>query len=131
MSDRIRKQDTSIAKHGHLHVLPNELLLEIMSYLDPPVALEYVFDPADRQPPPRFGRREALIALSETCRSLRQFFRPFIWERIEVCSGLRISRPPIILQHSQERKKKRDFSREILRQLRVATMDPNLSQHVR
>ena len=107
--------------HCHLHVLLTELLLEIMSHLDPPITLE-----------PCFGRREALIALSETCQRLRHIFRPLIWERIEVCSGLRIRNPPTILKRGHERKKMQDFSTEILRQLRVATvMDPTLSQYVK
>ena len=117
----------------NLHALPPELLLEIMSHLDSPVALvDYShFDP--RCPRFQVRRREALIALSETCRTLRQFFSPFVWERIEVRSGLKIRKPPTVLQGgSHETKKMREFSGEILRQLKVATViDPTLSQHVR
>jgi len=102
--------------HCHLHVLPTELLLEIMSHLDPPIT-------------PCFGRREALIALSETCQRLRHISRPLIWERIEVCSGLRFRNHPTMSKCGYETKK---ISTEILRQLRVATvMDPTLSQYVR
>ena len=117
--------------------LPDELLLEIISHFEAvdPLAPEEISSLSDSDlnlpTPHHFKRRDALIALSKTCRRLRRVFRPFVWERIEVRSGMTVGQPARLLEHSRARAKKKDFSKELLRQLGVATTDPTLVQCVR
>ena len=70
--------------------LPLELIMEIVSHFDclPIITskLNYGLFGAD----PRFSGRyleriDALRALSQTCRSLRNLFFPLLWERLEPC----------------------------------------------
>ena len=116
-----------------LSVFPDELLLEIISHLNipPPPASSSVTAPVhETSVPSRFERQEALISLSETCRSLRKFLRPYIWDRIEVREGMKVGKRE--LNHGSSREKKKEFSGEILRQLQVTTvMDPTLAQYVK
>ena len=112
-----------------MSTLPNELLLEIVSH--------FPSDPLTLSAPSttHIARREALRSLSEVCRNFRRVFRPYLWQRVEVYAGLRAGTQ--ILRHSigtcvKVPKPKRDFMKELLRQLNVVTIqDPGLAQHVR
>jgi hypothetical protein len=107
-----------------LALFPDELLLEILSYypeceLDPNE--EYSKQDADAQ----FARREALIALSQTCRNLRRFLRPYIWRRIEVFIGMRVSAGEVLNTEEQ-------LALELVRQLEIVTIrDPDLAGYVK
>ncbi|KDR77323.1 hypothetical protein GALMADRAFT_139316 [Galerina marginata CBS 339.88] len=100
---------------------PDELLLEIMHYF-PDIPLPTIeWKPFDADA--HIERREALFSLSQSCSNLRRFFRPYIWNRIEVVSGMRFLRGG--------RKSDRTINVEILRQLEVVTIrDPRLAQYV-
>jgi len=117
----------------YLLILPDELLLEIISHFKAvdPLAPDETSDVPNPPTPHRFGRRDDLIALSKTCRRLRRVFRPFIWERIEVRKGMTVGQPARVLEHGRLRSQKKDFLKELLRQLGVATTDPTLAQCVR
>ncbi len=135
LSDRARLE---LVRNTHgLPVFPDELLLEIISYFNipPPAPSPSVVAVlrGSSVPMSRFEGREALISLSETCRNLRKSLRSYIWDHIEVCSGMRVGkRRNDILEWHPSRKKKRAFSGEILRQLQVTTvMDPTLAQYVK
>ena len=87
----------------------------------------------------QIARREVLRSLSEVCQNLRQVFRPYLWQRVEVYAGLRAGSGMQILSHrmivrSCEKipKPKKDFVTELSRQLNVVTIqDPGLAHHVR
>lgn len=109
--------------------LPDELLLEIISHFELPPT------PSARRPSAfqnrdRFQRREALIALSSTCRNLRRVFHPYIWDRIEVFSGMMIRGR--IVERDELKSKKETFYKELLRQLNIVTrLHPAFAKHVR
>jgi len=119
------------SKTGLLN-LPDELLLEILSNypsLPTPTSAKWCTD-IDQ----RVTRRDALCALSQTCRKLWKFFRPFIWKNLEVCMGMQIlsgtSRLP--MSHPTRKERQAPFYRELYRQLDVVTVhDPSLAEHVR
>jgi len=115
-------------KHGLLD-LPDELLLEILSHYPSLLALASSSD-IDQH----MARRDALCALSQTCRKLWRFFRPFIWNSVDVCMGMQVlsgtTRLPI--RHPNRKDAQAPFYRELYRQLDVVTMhDPSLAKHVR
>jgi hypothetical protein len=67
--------------------LPHELLLEIPQYLGPIVNLA---DPSGRWDAAfsyeKYSIRTlTLTALSQTCRALRAFFLPLVWQYLNVC----------------------------------------------
>ncbi|KAJ3517510.1 hypothetical protein NLJ89_g450 [Agrocybe chaxingu] len=69
-----------------LAILSDELLLEIMSSYPPSSLLNeesgrYSVYPLSSTP----TRHETLLALSQTCRNLRRFFRPYVWQCLELC----------------------------------------------
>ena len=135
LSARARLDLETRNTHG-LHVFPDELLLEIISHFNippPPPSSSVTAVVRNTSVPSPFERREALISLSETCCSLRQFLRPYIWDCIEVRNGMKVGkrgRQNILDQESREKKK--EFSGEILRQLQVTTvMDLTLGQYVK
>src|SRR6266545_2831576 len=115
-----------------LPVLPDELLLEIISYfIVPPPPSSSATAVHGASVPCRFERREALTSLLETCQSLRMFLRPYLWDRIEVCSRMIVGNHEQhnILEYHPSRIKKKAFSWEILRQLEVTTViNPTLAQ---
>ena len=105
--------------------LADELLLEILSYF-PPVPLSH-----DCYQPTRL-RRETLLALSQTCSRLRRFYRPFIWERIEVYTGMLLDNGVMLDQYENRGQGSEGYALELLRQLGMVTIeDPTLAQHVR
>jgi len=109
--------------------LPDELLLEILSHY--PSLLALASSDGSNQCMPR---RDALGALSQTCRKLWRFFRPFIWNNIDVCMGMKVisgmDRLPI--RHPNRKDAQAPFYHELYRQLDVVTVhDPSLAKHVR
>ncbi|KAK0227377.1 hypothetical protein EDD85DRAFT_974958 [Armillaria nabsnona] len=110
-----------------LPVLPNELLLEILSYwpsIPIPAKDRRVFSERYMQ------RFHALLALSQTCRSLRNVFLPLVWERLEA----RVSRKPLLppLYHRKLILPwKKEVGTELVRQLEVVTIrDPTLAVYI-
>lgn len=113
----VRENTTGLA------ILPDELLLEILSYYpesEPDPNEEYSKEDADAH----FARRERLITLSQTCRNLRRFLRPYVWRRIEVFTGMRVSAGEVL--DNQEK-----LALELLRQLEIVTIrDSELAEYV-
>ncbi|KAF8968405.1 hypothetical protein BDZ97DRAFT_1916239 [Flammula alnicola] len=110
-----------------LSVFPDELLLEILSYYPGASGTNLQSDCIDVNA--RVARREALDSLSQTCRNLRKFFRPYIWECIEVCSGMQVG--DTVLEGGTTRRD-RNFALELLRQLEIVTIrDPSLAEYVK
>ncbi|KAK0200097.1 hypothetical protein DFS33DRAFT_1367023 [Desarmillaria ectypa] len=107
-------------------VLPNELLLEILSYW-PSI------------PIPAKGRRvfseqyilrfHALLALSQTCCSLRNVFLPLVWERLEAYA----SRKPLLSPHCKLTLPwEKEVATKLIQQLEVVIVrDPTLAVYVR
>ena len=98
-----------------LPILPDELLLEIVSY--------YPVTPIpDRDPDVEAQniRRQVLFALSQTSSNLRRFFLCCLWQRIEVCRSTHAA--PM---------KNRSLALELVRQLEIVTIrDPTLAEYV-
>lgn len=110
--------------------LPPELLYEITSYFprprDPLPTHDSRFKFTDNEAGDHLAWREALSALSRTCRTLRLFFRPQLWHRIEVCMGMYFEGQPLTMSTADK------FNVELIRQLEVVTIrDPALAEHVR
>ena len=109
---------------NRLATLPDELLLEILSYYPeskPGPNEEYSKENADAH----FARRERLIALSQTCRNLRRFLRPYVWRRIEVFAGMRVSAGDVL--NTQEK-----LALELVRQLEIVTIRaPELAEYIK
>ena len=109
--------------------LPDEIYLEIMSYI-PTVPIPSTADSCF-YPESRRSRHETLLSLSQTSRSLRRFFCRYLWQRIEVCEGMKIrdeNLPTINRDISTHRK----YNAELLRQLKIVTVhNPQLAQHVK
>jgi len=107
-----------------LGTLPDELLLEILSYYpesEPGPNEEYTKEDADAH----FARRERLTALSQTCRNLRRFLRPYVWRRIEVFTGMRVSAGEVL--NTQEK-----LALELVRQLEIVTIRaPELAEYIK
>ncbi|PPQ66436.1 hypothetical protein CVT24_007202 [Panaeolus cyanescens] len=119
-----------------LPVLPDELLLEIISYF-PPVIPKATSTITRDSRGSGFGRREALLCLSLLCRNLRRFVIPFIFETIEVYTGTRVDRgvkdKSLILGGSRDSySANKEFAIELLRQLHfVNKKNPQLKNKVR
>jgi hypothetical protein len=111
--------------------LPNELYLEILSCL-PALPIPHDVWVGEKPDP---SRQLTLYYLSQTCRSLRQFFLRYAWERVEVFGGMwtpvgrlatkaKRNERPTRLAHRQ-------LVEETLRQLEtVVVRNPELRQHV-
>ncbi|KIM45472.1 hypothetical protein M413DRAFT_442140 [Hebeloma cylindrosporum] len=73
-----------------------------------------------------FSRRERLIALSQTCRNLRRFLRPYVWCRIEVLDRM----IPTTVQSVMDAEPR--LALELVRQLEIVTVrDPSLAEYVK
>ncbi|KDR77413.1 hypothetical protein GALMADRAFT_245606 [Galerina marginata CBS 339.88] len=110
---------------------PDELFLEVLSYL--PMPRDFVSTPATEYRAAdaieHTTRRDTLLALSQTCRSLRRFFRPYIWSRIEVCSGILAGDGGGTISSIADN---RMYNEELARQLEIVTVrDPNLAEYVK
>src|SRR5258708_25210214 len=125
----------NLNSHG-FPALPNELYSEILSYLKP-IPLQHVL-PVWISETPDPHRHGTLLALSQTCRSLRSFFLRHVWERIEVFGGMWT--PTGTLETEKEQRHRtgymqrivdKKFTEEILGQLETVTLrNPELGQYV-
>jgi hypothetical protein len=103
-------------------ILPDELLLEILSYY--PDSEHELNEDIGKNADAHFARRERLIALSQTCKNLRRFLRPYVWRRIEVFTGMRVLTGTL--------RTKRQLAFELIRQLEIVTIrDPGLAEYVK
>ncbi|KAK2462992.1 hypothetical protein APHAL10511_004979 [Amanita phalloides] len=102
-----------------LPTVPAELLLEILSYMQTmpipcnsePIRAEYK------------ERSMALCALFQTCRSLRSALRPFVWERIEVCTAN---------GDTFSNRWCKDVATDLIEQLEIVTIrEPSFASHVK
>ncbi|KDR79823.1 hypothetical protein GALMADRAFT_1165105 [Galerina marginata CBS 339.88] len=125
-----------------LPVLPDELLLEIMSWYPVPQADLVSAEITDyralaQNASEHAARRDTLVALSQTCSSLKRFFRPYIWSRIEVCSGMRVGDTMFGMRSNPAKylptgTTNRMFNAELVRQLEIVTVrDPSLAEYVK
>lgn len=109
-----------------LSVLPNEIYFEILSNIHAVQILADTEDDDDRDSVDH-DRRFTLSALSQTCGSLRQFFLPHLWERIELYHGMKIDGGVAF-----STVKNGALIEELVRQLEIPTKrNPDLAQHVR
>ncbi len=115
------------ANTSGLAILPDELLLEIVSYLPSLPAPSEKHNSKDAMA--YVKQRDLLHALSKSCRHLRRFFRPYVWRRLEVTSGMRIGKT--ILGPRGRKKGEAAYATELVRQLEIVTIrDPSLADHV-
>ncbi|KAF8907644.1 hypothetical protein CPB84DRAFT_1768428 [Gymnopilus junonius] len=111
-----RHSSVQAEQHGintaGLPTFPDELLFEILSHLPTAPMPNAGYGPLDAEC--HIVRQQSLLTLSLTCSNLRRFFRPYVWNRIEIISS-----------------KGRTSNLELLRQLEVVTVrDPSLAQYV-
>ncbi|CAA7267730.1 unnamed protein product [Cyclocybe aegerita] len=109
-----------------LAIFPDELLLEILSYFPPAVLTtrEYYQEDLDAQA----ARSEVLDALCQICSNLRRFFRPYVWQRIEVRPGMLVNGKEL---DDSTKRGRREYNLELLRQLEIVTIrDPALAEYV-
>ena len=117
--------------------LADEIYLEIMSYI-PVVPIPSTND-SPLYPELRRSRHETLLSLSQTSRSLRRFFWRYLWQRIEVCEGMKIGDEDDVSEDnlylprlSRDIKTNRRYNAELVRQLEIVTVrNPQLAQHVK
>ena len=110
-----------------LAVLPDELLLEILSYLPSLPALSESHSPNDATA--YVQQRDFFLALSISCQHLRRFFRPYVWRRLEVTSGMRIGET--VLRPRGGKKGEVAYATELIRLLEIVTIrDPSLAEFV-
>ncbi|KDR79842.1 hypothetical protein GALMADRAFT_136434 [Galerina marginata CBS 339.88] len=125
-----------------LPVLPDELLLEIMSWYPVPQADIVSAETSDyralaQNASEHAARRDTLVALSQTCSRLKRFFRPYIWSRIEVCSGMHVGDAMFGVQRYPAKylptsTTNRMINAELVRQLEIVTVrDPSLAEYVK
>ncbi|KDR77401.1 hypothetical protein GALMADRAFT_245595 [Galerina marginata CBS 339.88] len=131
---RLNEDDDSLIASVNttgLPTLPDELLLEIMSYY--PIHTDTMslssswrnrtWKPEDARAHAEW--RDTLLSLSQTCRNFRRFFRPYLWRRIEVCAGMHVGDGVL---GSDDR----SFNTELVRQLEIVTVrDPSLAEYVK
>ncbi|KDR77403.1 hypothetical protein GALMADRAFT_404946 [Galerina marginata CBS 339.88] len=117
-----------------LPTFPDELLLEIMSYypIHPdwrslsPLCMHLDWRPNDARAHAEW--RDTLLSLSQTCRNFRRFFRPYLWRRIEVCTGMNVEGGVLGRGYGKDRQ----FNDELVRQLEIVTVrDPSLAEYVK
>jgi len=135
---RPRKQRKADSKHTEperrgvntsgLAVLPDELLLEIVSYL-PSLPAPSESHASNEDAMAYAQQRDLFLALSISCRHLRQFFRPYVWRRLQVTSGMRIGETILCPQSGKEGDVA--YATELVRQLEIVNIrDPSLAEHV-
>jgi len=111
-----------------LAVLPDELLLEIVSHLPSLPAPSEDHSPNDAMA--YVQQRDVFLALSMSCQHLRRFFRPYVWRRLEVTSEMRIGET-ISRPHFLSRRKGAAYATKLMRQLEIVTIrDPSLAEFV-
>ena len=112
-----------------LAVLPDELLLEIVSHRPSLPAPSEDHSPNDAMA--YVQQRDFFLALSTSCQHLRRFFRPYVWRRLEVTSGMPIGETILRPQCMSGRKGAVAYAMELMRQLEIVTIrDPSLAQFV-
>jgi len=112
-----------------LAVLPDELLLEILSHLPLLPAPSDDHSPNDAMA--YVQQRDVFLALSMSCQHLRRFFRPYVWRRLEVTSGMPIGETILRPQGLSGRKGAVAYATELMRQLEIVTFrDPSLAGFV-
>jgi hypothetical protein len=115
--------------------LPNELYSEILSFFPamPIPRFAYLEQTTDHQ------RHVTLLALSQTCRSLRYFFLRYAWERIEVYESMVTPSGTLTTEKEQWSRSgfmkdilDAKFAEDVLRQLETVTRrNPDLGKYVR
>ena len=111
-----------------LAILPDELLLDIVSYL-PSLPAPSESHASSEDAMAYAQQRDLFLALSISCRHLRRFFRPYIWRRLEVTSGMRIGET--ILHPQSGKEGDVAYATELVRQLEIVTIrDPSLAEYV-
>lgn len=109
--------------------LPDELYLEIISHFPVypiPCRYEYANIEAVRD------RHLTLLALSQTCRSLRPAFLRYLWQRIEVYDNMETGKGPLEPRYNWSPVMIKRYAEELVRQLEVVTVrEPNLARHVK
>ncbi|KAJ3517114.1 hypothetical protein NLJ89_g708 [Agrocybe chaxingu] len=130
-----RRTDEPVNKSG-LPALPNEIYLEIVSHL-PSMPIP-ILNRRSIEDESHSDRRQTLLALTQTCRSLRRVFLRYLWQRIEVYDGMQTSkghlavtyprllpgRPPTNLAHKQH-------AVELIQQLETVTIrEPGFALYV-
>ncbi|KDR79820.1 hypothetical protein GALMADRAFT_1165011 [Galerina marginata CBS 339.88] len=136
--EKIEVKDGARINTRGLPMLPDELLLEIMSFLPPKsdlLSMELT-DPRDlaQDASDYAAKRDTLMALTQTCRNLRRFFRPYIWSRIEVHHGIRVGEAVSAVWNrgSTSANIGRMLNAELVRQLEIVTVrDPSLAKSVK
>jgi len=124
MSPKTRAMSRAAFNSIGLAALPNEIYYEILSNVP---AVQILVDTDEDDASVDHDRRFTLSALSQTCRSLRQFFLPHLWERIELYKGMRIDGGVAFSTVKGEL-----LIKELARQLETPTMrNTDLAQHVR
>ena len=118
--------------------LADEIYLEILSYIPSVPIPTSIYGRSDSYPGIRRSRHETLLSLSQTSRSLRRVFWRYLWQRIEVCEGMKIgdtddtlkSRPYLnVLEDPTGHK---TYATELVRQLEIVTIrNTQLAQYVK
>ena len=109
--------------------LPDELYLEIISHF-PAYPIPCGFKPVDIEAVR--DRHLTLLALSQTCRSLRPVFLRYLWQRIEVYDGMETGKGRLHTRYVRRSLTNRTYAEELVRQLEVVTVrEPNLARHVK
>jgi len=108
--------------------LPDELYLEIISHFP---AYPIPFGNRSVNIKAVQDRHVTLLALSQTCRSLRPAFLRYLWQRIEVYDGMETGKGQLYRRHGRTPTDKR-YAEELVRQLEVVTVrEPSLARHVK
>jgi len=110
--------------------LPDELYLEIISHF-PAYPIPRGFKSVDIEAVR--DRHLTLLALSQTCRSLRPAFLRYLWQRIEVYDGMETGKGQLHPRNFGRRSlANKTYAEELVQQLEVVTVrEPNLARHVK
>jgi len=118
-----------------LPIFPAELLMEIMTYFprstdpslhDPSISRVLYAIEAEEH----VAWRQTSLALSQTCKSLRLFFLPYLWRRIEVWEGM-ITQGQALTSLVPRLAVEKELNLELVRQLEIVTVrNPTLADYV-